>query len=118
VEYQFVNGSISRGHEYAPGSTILSTGNSRLEFEGWGHLVLTDQNGARGGFADPPYQKVSFQGDGNFVIYKNGAAIWATDTADNQQGGKGGQKLTLYPNGNLTITNVDGKVIWQTNTGQ
>jgi hypothetical protein len=56
--------------------------------------------------------------DGPKVIYGDNSAVWASGTADNQQGGKGGQNLVLMPDGNLTITNVDGKVIWQTNTGQ
>ncbi len=79
----------------------LSLRNMRLDFQKDGNLVI---------YGD--------RMDGPKVIYGDDRAVWASGTADNQQGGKGGENLVLMPNGNLTITDITGKVIWQTNTGQ
>lgn len=62
---------------------------------------------------------LAFQNDGNLVIQDaGGKAIWAAGTADAQQGGKGGQYLTLLPDGNLIIADTDGKRLWQSNTSK
>lgn len=51
------------------------------------------------------------QGDGNFVLYRYGKAIWSTNTY-----GKGASRLSLTSDGNLVLRNGSG-VTWQSRTG-
>jgi len=51
------------------------------------------------------------QGDGNFVLYDNGAAVWHTHTDGNP-----GSSLIMQGDGNLVIYRPDGTAIWHTNT--
>lgn len=63
--------------------------------------------------ADNTGSKLAFQADGNLVIYNDdGKAVWATGTADDQQGGKGGARMDLSDTGVFRVLNSDGKVIW------
>jgi len=51
------------------------------------------------------------QADGNFVLYKNGGAIWNSGTP-----GRGVTAAWMQNDGNFTLTNDAGTAIWQTNT--
>jgi hypothetical protein len=52
--------------------------------------------------------RMSFQNDGNLVIYQsNGAAIWASNTNN-----RNGKSLRLTNDGSLAIYTTDGNIIW------
>lgn len=51
------------------------------------------------------------QSDGNLVIYKQGKAIWATNTQ-----GKGGTWVVMQTDGNFVIYTPQSKPVWATNT--
>jgi hypothetical protein len=55
--------------------------------------------------------KVTFQGDGNFVLYEGAKAKWATYTATT----KG--SLRLQTDGNIVIYDGNDKVLWASKTG-
>jgi hypothetical protein len=52
-----------------------------------------------------------FQTDGNLVLYKNGAAIWASNTSD-----KGVVKAVIE-NGGINLLDASGNVVWRTGGG-
>ena len=100
---------------------LLKNGPFELWWQGDGNLVLRDRqivsgetniwdSGAKGNSAT-----LVFQSDGNLVIY-NGGAIWDSGTPNDRFGGKGGQYLAITPDGNLIITNVNGRILWETAT--
>lgn len=47
------------------------------------------------------------QEDGNFVLYKEGKALWATGT-----NGKNGVNLIMQTDGNVVLYDPKGKAIW------
>ena len=51
------------------------------------------------------------QADGNFVLYENTRAIWASNTSGNANA-----TLVMQDDGNLTIYSTDKRVLWTTNT--
>jgi hypothetical protein len=54
------------------------------------------------------------QGDGNFVVYRNdgsGRAVWSTRTT-----GRGAVRATLQHNGDFTLTNAAGGLVWRAKT--
>lgn len=54
----------------------------------------------------------NFQSDGNFVCYKNGAAIWATGTQNS-----GARYLYFQGDGNMVLYRNNGTgVVWSSNT--
>lgn len=55
--------------------------------------------------------EAAFQGDGNFVVYQNGKARWASNTV-----GKGGVRLEMQGDGNLVMYAGNGRAVWATNT--
>ncbi len=50
--------------------------------------------------------------DGNLVVYNNGVAIWASNTA----GTGGGNHLAMQADGNLVVYTSAGKPVWASNT--
>ncbi|XP_073344485.1 B-type lectin plumieribetin-like [Pagrus major] len=57
--------------------------------------------------------KAVFQDDGNFVLYDDGRAVWASNTC-----GSGGFRLCMQSDCNLVIYNRGNKPKWATNTYQ
>ncbi|XP_068604075.1 B-type lectin plumieribetin-like [Brachionichthys hirsutus] len=55
--------------------------------------------------------KAIFQDDGNFVIYDDGKATWASDT-----NGSDGFRLCLQGDCNLVLYSQNGGVVWTTDT--
>lgn len=51
------------------------------------------------------------QSDGNLVLYKNGPAVWASNTAGNP-----GAWLAMQSDGNLVIYSAAGPALWYTRT--
>ena len=51
------------------------------------------------------------QSDGNLVVYKNGASVWASGTA-----GSGATYMALGGDGNLGVYTESGLALWKTNT--
>lgn len=51
------------------------------------------------------------QGDGNFVIYRFGGAIWHTRT-----NGNSGARLVLQNDGNLVVYTPGNTALWYTGT--
>jgi len=99
--------------------TVLAIGDYTLLWQTDGNLVLydgalTQPNAVWASFpTNPDGQALCWQGDGNLVIYNaDGSPLWASDTADTQHGGAGGQWLTLYQDGTLEIVNGSGVVLW------
>jgi hypothetical protein len=99
---------------------LLTNQNHSLVWQSDGDLVLINPAGLaiwRSGTRDALYggnggERVCFQGDGNFIIYDaQGKGLWDTENA-----GEGGLHLTLRDDCNLTLTNIDGTVQFQTNT--
>jgi len=66
---------------------------------------------------------LKIQSDGNVVVYNGGAAIWSTNTADNELNAAGGPgqgvhpyHLTMQTDGNLVLYAANGRVMWASNT--
>ncbi|ABM09103.1 putative D-mannose binding-like domain protein [Arthrobacter sp. Rue61a] len=57
-----------------------------------------------------PYKAV-FQSDSNFVVYKNGTALWHTRT-----NGKNAKMLALQHDGNIVVYGQSMNVLWQSGT--
>ncbi|XP_073344783.1 B-type lectin plumieribetin-like [Pagrus major] len=57
--------------------------------------------------------KAVFQDDGNFVLYDDGRAVWASDTS-----GSDGFRLCMQPDCNLVIYDRTSDPKWATNTCQ
>lgn len=53
----------------------------------------------------------TYQGDGNLVLYQQGAPIWASGT-----GGAAG-RVTMQDDGNLVVSAADGAVVWSSGSG-
>ncbi|WAS96580.1 lectin [Nannocystis punicea] len=51
------------------------------------------------------------QNDGNLVIYNQGSAIWATNTA-----GTDGETAVMQTDGNFVLYRVNGTPLWASNT--
>ena len=56
--------------------------------------------------------KIAMQGDGNLVVYDNGKAIWASNTA----GTGSANYLAMQGDGNLVVYTSGGKPVWASNT--
>ncbi|HKJ17759.1 MAG TPA: chitinase N-terminal domain-containing protein [Xanthomonadales bacterium] len=104
------NGSIG-----ASDANIMNAGDYSLDWQLDGNLVLRDLQGMIVWQTGTSHQanELVWQTDGNLVLRMNGLAIWASATADAQQGGFGGQEFKLHPNGELQIVNEHDQVIWQ-----
>ncbi|MEZ4941062.1 MAG: hypothetical protein R3D58_09345 [Saprospiraceae bacterium] len=122
IEYKFSGNyqAVSRdlGFEYHVPTevSVLKTGAWNLLWQYDGNLVLYGPgygNGAWTSHTDNKGTDLYFQGDGNMVIYQSGNPVFASNTANDQHGGKGGRKLVLTSEGGLYITDQDGRVIWQ-----
>lgn len=88
-------------------------GRFTLSFQGDGNLVLYHGGTPLWASNTPSNAEVvGMQGDGNFVIYGlNGAAIWSTNTH-----GHPGALLGIQDDGNVVIYTPGGTGIWSTNT--
>ncbi len=96
--------------------TILQSpnGNYKLIYQGDGNLVLYNK-------ANAPIwatmtngkvsTKLSFQVDGNIVMFNGSAVVWAPNCHD-----KGGAKLVLQDDGNLVVYTNNNAPIWATMT--
>ena len=120
VDYQFsaTNPRVARDlyFECHKGTevSVLKAGAWTLLWQYDGNLVLYGPGFPNGAWAsNTAGTDLIFQGDGNLVIYQANAGPWASDTANDQHGGKGGRKLVLTPDGDLYITDQDAKVIWK-----
>jgi hypothetical protein len=123
VVYQFTGTSpVSRSffdHAKPSGTNevLLHLGDYKLSWQGDGNLVLYDGFTAR--WATYTNGKgateCAFQGDGNLVIYAGKQAIWASGTDAGNHDGKGGKKLVLTPSGTLFIVNADNQLMWAVN---
>lgn len=111
---------LAKGHEYKSDKvSLLKTGKCELVWQSDGNLVLYRGSTARWrSNTNGQGAKLVFQNDGNLVIYDTAnQPLWATATADAQQGGNGGRYLMLLPDGNLTISRSTGESLWHTNAG-
>jgi len=100
----------------AQSANLLQAGDFRLNWQPDGNLVLRENGQALwSSGTQKRADKLCWQNDGNLVIRLDGSgqAVWATGTADAQQGGFGGEQLKLLPNGTLQIVNEMEDVIWQ-----
>jgi hypothetical protein len=61
-------------------------------------------------WSDSGQYEAVMQGDGNFVVYNNGAAIWDTQT------GNAGSTITMQTDGNLVIYAPGGGAVWNSGT--
>jgi hypothetical protein len=119
VKYLFpapATSSVAYNRSFNKGTTVLHSGDYHLSWQGDGNLVLYGPPGPIWA-SNTSGASLSFQGDGNLVIRNaSGQAVWASDTANAEKAdGKGGRKLILTPLGKLAITNQDHKVIWAKN---
>lgn len=97
----------------AEAGNILSHSYAKLAWQADGNLVLyTTKDGKSRWASDTSNkgQKLCFQNDGNLVIYGNSGAVWATQTADNQQRGYGGLTLKLNKGCNIAVHNKYGQI--------
>jgi hypothetical protein len=109
--------SVNAGPTWGAEGVLLSNDFGRLIFQSDGNLVFYRTTGTSweplwaSGTNGKGGNEVSFQGDGNLVIYANGRAVWATGT-----NGHGVTRLTLRSDGNVVLTDTAGNVKWQTGT--
>ena len=54
---------------------------------------------------------LTYQNDGNLVLYRNGKAVWATGTEEKNAG-----KAIMQSDGNFVIYTSSDKPIWSSNT--
>lgn len=54
---------------------------------------------------------LSFQTDGNLVLYMGGTALWATGT-----NGKSGDRVIMQEDGNLVMYKSTGQMVWESDT--
>jgi hypothetical protein len=55
--------------------------------------------------------QLSYQGDGNLVLYQGGSALWASGT-----NGHGGDRVIMQEDGNLVIYKSNGNPVWASGT--
>lgn len=55
--------------------------------------------------------KLTFQADGNLVVYRDGKALWATGTWN-----KGAVRAVMQADGNLVVYTADNKALWASGT--
>lgn len=109
--------SLHRGFGYTTSQAhyLLNSDGFTLSWQGDGNLVL--YNSGKAVWSSHTAGKgtgLYFQGDGNLVIRDNsGKSIWSSGTPDNWFGGKGGDRLQLSFYGSLAVIDVDGKVVKQ-----
>lgn len=104
------------GDRWNTGKILLESENKRyqLVFYNDGTLAvrnMTVENGMNFWHVETkePDSYVTFQEDGNLVIYKNdGTALWSSNSY-----GKGGDALYLMNTGNLVIHAPGSKVVWE-----
>jgi hypothetical protein len=99
--------------------TVLAIGVYTLLWQDDGNLVLyegpalTAPNAVWATGTNGTGQLLCWQADGNLVIYNaDDAPIWASNTADAEHGGAGGQWLTLFEDGTLQILSATNAVLW------
>lgn len=109
--------NLQKGFGYTTSQAhyLLKNNGYTLSWQGDGNLVLYNNGNAL--WASNTAGRgagLYFQGDGNLVIRDNsGQSIWSSGTPDNWFGGKGGDRVQLSPNGALVMIDVDGKVLKQ-----
>ncbi len=110
----------SDGTVYPSGSAWYSA-RTTMRFAG-GTLTLTDATNpsqpilARYGVSGYPTAVMSLQANGDLVIYSDPSrttVLWSTSPATT---GKTGDSLLLGSDGNLTINDASGAVVWSSNT--
>lgn len=113
--------TFNKGNLVLKAGDKITTQNRRLQMQNDGNLVLYRYvDGAYDGAlwashtnTGSGYQ-ATFQGDGNFVIYGNGSAKWATGTHVSPSG----STLKLQGDGDLVIYSSAGEVLWSTGTAE
>jgi len=108
----------------AASSSILETGNFRLDWQDDGNLVVykdgstpvwaSKTNGTGAGFYFGSGGDLKIYGRGGFNDNK-----WTVPTYQDQDPqGLGGDRLFLFPDGNLLVLNSNNVVLWQTGVPQ
>lgn len=123
VQYQFSNHlpvKVARGQTFNKGQQILTKDQFKLTWQNDGNLVLyADKNALwASGTNGKGADRLSFQADGNLVIYAGNKVLWAAASSDNQNDGKGGKYLMLLPGGNVSIVNDKGASLWHTDISE
>lgn len=119
VNYQLTHElvTLDKGFSYNKSQSqyLMKSGDYTLSWQGDGNLVLyRSGNAVWSSHTSGRGGSLNFQGDGNLVIRDSGnQAIWSSKTPDNWWGGKGGAQLRLIPNGSMSIINVDNQELWQ-----
>jgi hypothetical protein len=92
----------------------VTAGDYLLTWQGDGNFVLYKNGQAVWATHNEQLNnQLCFQGDGNLVLYSaSNGVLWATNTADTEHGGNGGRLLSLWTNGMLQITDPSGAPIW------
>jgi hypothetical protein len=92
----------------------VTTGDYQLKWQGDGNFVLyRNGQGVWATYNEQLGNRLCWQGDGNLVLYSaSNAVLWGSKTADSQRGGNGGRLLSLWTNGLLQITDPSGAPIW------
>jgi hypothetical protein len=93
-------------------SLVSSDGRFRLTYQGDGNLVLYGSEGALWAtYTFDAADLVVMQGDGNLVMYSGGRAVWSTGTHGND-----GARLALQNDGNLVVYSASGAALWSSGT--
>ena len=104
------SGVLQSGEKLEGGQEVKSTnGKFTLRMQTDGNLVFLNDKGEvkfHTGTAPNKGAVATMQTDGNFTVTKNGKALFHTGT----QGS--GVNLHVQDDGNLTVRNRDGKVLW------
>lgn len=109
--------SLRKGFGFSTSQSryLLKAGDFTLSWQGDGNLVLYNNGNAL--WSSHTVGKgagLYFQSDGNLVIRdSSGKSIWTSETPDNWFGGKGGDRIQLSAYGTLVMINADGKVLKQ-----
>lgn len=109
----YIGHHLGSGQQLPPGALLRSAdGQYRMVMQGDGNLVVYRQSAAlwATGGSDPGSRAV-MQGDGNFVVYDGAAAKWASTSS-----GFGGAELVLQDDGNAVIYH-GGHAIWAWSRG-
>jgi hypothetical protein len=103
------------GQSLFPGDTLISPDHRfTLTYQTDGNLVLYQGTTAlwHTGTSNTTPGEVAFQADSNFVVYQSGGQFVWQAGA----GGLGGVRLVLQNDGNLVMYNAPGAAVWYTGT--